>query len=174
MRLLLFRRSSHPGGMPSKARRRPPRGFTLTELVLILVITGILAIAVLPRFINTRTFEARTYYDQAASMIRYGQKVAIAQGRVVFVNVDAADRTICLTYDTADAGCDAATGVLDPGDRARKFSLTAPASVTFSGSVSFAFTALGKPSPDAAVSFAIIGDDMTRTITVERETGYVH
>ena len=149
-------------------------GFTLTELVLVLVITGILAIAVLPRFIDTSTFESRGYYDQAVNMIRYGQKVAIAQGRLVFVNVDATDSTICLTYDTADTACEAAGGVANPGDRSGKFSLTAPPSVTFSGSVSFAFTALGKPSPDAAVTFSINGDNITRTVTVERETGYVH
>ena len=153
---------------------RNARGFTLTELILVLVITGILAIAVLPRFINTQTFEARGYYDQAMSMIRYGQKVAVAQGRPVFVNVSAANRTICLTYDTSDAGCTAPGGVPNPGDRTGKFSLKAPESVSFSTSVTFAFTALGKPSPDAAVTFSIDGDGMTRTVAVERETGYVH
>lgn len=147
-------------------------GFTLVELVVILVIVGVLAVAALPRFFDRQSFDARGFYDQALSMARYGQKVAIAQHANVFFNANAASNTICLTY-VADAGCANPAGVTNPAD-GNKFSKTAPAGVTLSASVSFSFSALGKPDPDAAVSLGIVGDGMTRTITVERETGYVH
>ena len=144
----------------------------MVELVVILIIIGVLAVAALPRFFDRQSFDALGFYDQALAMVRYGQKVAIARHADVFFNANAASSTICLTY-VADAGCANPAGVTNPAD-STKFSKTAPAGVALSGSVSFSFSALGKPNPDAAVSFGIVGDGLTRTITVERETGYVH
>lgn len=160
-----------PGGVGVLPLAAVPRGFTLVELVVILIIVGVLAVAAIPRFFDRQSYDARGFYDQALSMARYGQKVAIAQHTDVFFNA-AASNTICLTY-VADAGCSNLTGVINPTD-GNKFSKAAPAGVTLTAPVSFSFSALGRPVPDAAVSFGIVGDGMTRTITVERETGYVH
>ncbi|RZI43053.1 prepilin-type N-terminal cleavage/methylation domain-containing protein [Herbaspirillum sp. HC18] len=148
-------------------------GFTLTELVVVLLLVGVLAATALPRLLNTRTFSTRSYYDQAIQMIRYGQKTAVAQGRSVFVNVDANSKKICLTY-AADANCSSSGGVLNPSDRSSTFTLTAPSDVTLSATLSFSFTALGVPNPNAAVSLTVTGDGTARTISVEQETGYVH
>jgi len=149
-------------------------GFTLVELIAVMVIIGILAVAVLPRFLDPQTFRARGFYDQALAMVRYAQKVAIAQRTNVFVNVNAATNTLCLTY-VADLTCTNPAGVRNPANQAQaNYRAVAPAGVTFSSSVSFSFSALGKPGPDAAATLTISGDGMTRTVRVERETGYVH
>lgn len=152
------------------------KGFTLIELIMVMVIIGVLAIAAIPRFMDRQTFEARGFYDQTLSMLRYAQKVAIAQRTNVFVNVNSASRTLCLTY-VADSNCTNTTPlqiVVNPADQQR-FSKTAATGISIASSVSpFSFSALGKPNPDGAVALSVTGDGVTRTITVERETGYVH
>lgn len=143
---------------------------------MVIVITGVLAIVAIPQLINRQTFEARGFYDQTLSMLRYAQKIAIAQHTSTFVNVNSANGTICLTY-LSDINCtnsDTNQVALSPADQ-KKFSKITPNGITIrSTDSSFSFSALGKPSPDATVQLSIIGDGMTRTITVERETGYVH
>ena len=157
--------------MPTKIK-----GFTLIELIMVMVIVGVLAVAAIPRFMDRQTFDARGFYDQTRSMLRYAQKVAIAQHANVFVNVSGATGTLCLTY-VADANCSNTTPlqiVLNPADQ-KRFSKTAPGGITIASSVSpFSFSSLGKPSPDGMVTLSITGDGITRTISVERETGYVH
>src|SRR4051794_29637075 len=88
------------------------RGFTLIELVVMITIIAILAIVAAPRFFDRQTFDARSFVDQAASMVRYAQKLAIAQQRAVFVRLDGASVALCF-----DAGCTNANHVLSPSNR---------------------------------------------------------
>ncbi len=60
------------------------KGFTLIELVVVIVISVVLA-AFAAAQINTQTFNALGFADQAASMVRYAQKTAISQRRTVVV-----------------------------------------------------------------------------------------
>ena len=151
--------------------QRTPHGFTLIELVMVMVIIGILAVVAIPRLTDRQTFEARSFHEQAKSMVRYAQKTAIAQHRNVFVNVSA--NLICLTY-VADAACTNVTAgdvVLNPADNQR-FLKPTPTGVSFSTVTSFSFSALGRPS--VAQVIGVSGDGLIRNITVESETGYVH
>jgi MSHA pilin protein MshC len=147
------------------------RGFTLVEVVVTLVLLGILALVVLPRFATVDTYSARGFYDEASALVRFAQKRAIARRQSVFVIADSSSKTICLSDVTA-VNCNAPTGVLNPAT-GEPFSKTAPSGVTLS-SASFAFSGLGSPTPNNAVTINVVGDGQTRTITVERETGYVH
>ena len=82
-------------------------GFTVVELVLVIVIIGILGAVAGPRFFNNSTFDERAYYDELASAIRYAQKVAVASGCRVRVNLAAG--AYDLHQQTALAGhCDTA------------------------------------------------------------------
>ncbi len=140
---------------------RRARGFTITELVVVIVIASILSAVVISR-INTQAFDTEGFANRAAAMVRYAQKIAIAQRRTVFVVATASNIKLCYT----DASC--ASPVHEPpGTNA--FSYAAPSGVTLS-SASFSFNALGQPS--AAVTLTITGD-VARNITVQAETGYV-
>ncbi|MDP4027632.1 MAG: prepilin-type N-terminal cleavage/methylation domain-containing protein [Gallionella sp.] len=88
-------------------RRRTAAGFTLVELVMTMIVVGILAVAVLPRFADVGVFEARGLRDETLSLLRYAQKSAVAQRRTVCVAVNPTG--ISLTIDTAtmpDGSCD--------------------------------------------------------------------
>lgn len=148
-------------------------GFTLVELIMVMVLIGIISAVTLPRFFDRRAYDARGFLDQSLSMIRYAQKLAIAQRRDVYVNVNSGGGIICLSY-VADLACtNAASAVKSPADQT-SFRLNAPTGSSINSSVSFAFTALGRPKPNNAVTIRQTGDGVVRSIVVERETGYVH
>ncbi|MEC5160301.1 MSHA pilin protein MshC [Janthinobacterium sp. CG_23.3] len=174
------------------------RGFTLVELVAVILVTGILATLAMPRFFERQAFDARNFAEQSQSMLRYAQKVAIAQNRRVFVRLNGSGVALCF-----DAACAAAARVVPPsggnsgaaatvaqcaGD-ARWHCEGAPSGVSYTKAPaisSFYFSALGKPfaaldADGARVStFATLlmtvrgGAADVHPITVEAETGYVH
>jgi len=55
-------------------------GYTVIELVVVIVILGIVAAITGPKFFGTRVFSERGYADEVASAMRYSQKIAVASG----------------------------------------------------------------------------------------------
>ena len=163
--------------MPNTALffNRQSNGFTMIELVMVMVLAGILAIAVIPRFANKSAFDERGFFDQTISMVRYAQKVAIAQRRDVYVNV--IPNTICLTY-AADITCTSSVvtnQVINPADQAwfkRDATTAKQVGGSFAAATSFSFSALGKPSAGTVIN--VLSTGPVQTIKVEAETGYVH
>lgn len=141
------------------------RGFTLVELIMAMVIIGILAAVVAPRFFDNNVFQSRGFSDQVQASLRYAQKVAIAQHR--FVCAVFTNNSITLSIG-ASAAC--GTPLVSPtGDAS--YVINAPASVAFTvPPTNFSFDALGKPN--IPQTLAIVG--ATNSITIEAETGYVH
>ena len=144
------------------------RGFTLVELIVILVILGILAVVVLPRFFDRKEFDARAFLDETAAALRYAQKAAIAERRTVCAAFTANSVTLTVRSMPGSGPCD--TPLAGPGGTA-PYTVTAAGGVTFtSAPASLSFDAEGRPS--AGATLAVSG--ISATLTVEAETGYVH
>ena len=147
-------------------------GFTIVELVAVMVITGIIAAIAAPRFIGVDAFNARGSYGTLVSALRYAQKTAIAQRRNVYVSINTTTRVVCLGYTN---NCSSA--VIDPATQAA-YSKTLSSNVSIAASTTqIGFDGLGRPVPNATATFtinnAVVPSESTRTITVEAETGYV-
>lgn len=144
-------------------------GFTLTELVIIIVILGIISAVAAPRFFDRSTFDSRGFHDQTLAALRYAQKSAIAQHRTVCVTFTAG--SVALTIDNtvpADGACDVAL----TGPTGDPYTVNAPSGISLSGYADFSFNAFGAPSMAAKQSITVSGQAIP--IAIEAGTGYVH
>jgi MSHA pilin protein MshC len=162
------------GVLPFSSSVKNQRGFTLVELITVIVIVGIIAVAAVPRFFDRNVFDSRGFYDQVISTLRYAQKAAIAQHRYVCVTFAA--NSITLTFDptspsAAHPVATCSNQLTSPTGQSPYIVTSPTTSVTLSGGTAFNFDALGRPS---AAQSNITVSGYTPTITVEVETGYVH
>jgi len=149
--------------VPSPVRER---GFTLVELVAVIVIVGILAAVVLSRFPGVSPFSSRAARDQVVSGLRYAQQQAMSRNRPARF-VFGAGRYRVQFRDSGGAWTD----VPVPGSGASRWQL--PGGVRFAASGSRRFNGLGQP---VATCGPGAGVDLTSgaTVAIECETGFVH
>ena len=159
-----------------RSRHLGQRGFTLIELIMVIVLLGVLAVFAAPRIFNSSDFNARGFHDETLSFLRYAQKTAIAQRRTVCVAF-AGTTGASLTIASLPATTTCNTALRGPkGDSPG--TLTAKAGVAYSAPpTSFNFDGLGQPitalgAPMSTQTMQV--GNAAKSITVETATGYVH
>lgn len=122
------------------------RGFTLVELLMVIVIIGILATVVGPRFFDRRVFDERLFYEESLAAVRYGQKLAVASGCPIRAEVDA--NGYALSYASACGGVAEDDYVANPagGDYVQEL----PSGVAISQPLDITFNSLGCLSDNAS------------------------
>jgi len=168
---------------PARATRRiaGQRGFTLAELVIVMVVAGVLAAVAVPKLFDKSEFAARGGRDFVASGLRYAQKSAIAMRRNVCVSV--AGSTMSATIASAsgsDQPCNVAAPLVHPAnglpyaDAANAL----PGGSTVAAAAGVVFDAAGRPlaAPSTPIASALViaVNGYATPVTIEPETGLVH
>lgn len=144
----------------------PMTGFTLFELIVVMLLIGILGVFVAPR-LNLGTFRETGFYQQAFSAVRYAQKQAMASGCTVSVTINTTQCLLTWAGVPAPPVCPVlGTNITNPASGKNNFCDDSTAEG--SPSASFSFDNIGRPSTATTITFG------SRTILVEAETGYAH
>jgi MSHA pilin protein MshC len=141
---------------------RWPAGFTLVELVAVIVLLGVLSAVIAPKLTRSGV-DGRNFVDRSFNSIRFAQKLAIAQRRTTYVCIGAS--SLAVGFST---GC--AAPASDPGGGTISFTSTAVSMTP----LEFSFDAQGRVAAQHDIVINVPDTSDSYTLRVEANTGYVH
>ena len=137
-------------------------GFTLVELIVVILLIGILSIFAAPKFVNDDSFKARGLADELITAIRHTQRLSMTRGenhRII----------ITTTNYTVEKFVSSVSSPVRHPDGDTTFSKSFPPNLLASAAT-IEFDQLGRPIPNNLVSIEL----EPFTIRIEQETGYAH
>jgi MSHA pilin protein MshC len=145
------------------------RGFTLVEMVLVIVIIGIVSAVVGPRFFDRQVFDERVFFEESLAAVRYGQKLALASGCLTQVNLDANGYHL---LQAANCTSGAYSVDVQSPDGENTFAAAVPTDVTLTtANFPVVFDSLGRPSSAASATIGTLNGGLTLNVTAD--TGLV-
>ena len=136
-------------------------GYTLLELMAILIIVGILAAVLAPRFLGTSGFTGQTTADKLLAAARYAETLAQNQGVTTALTVGAN------SFSVTQGG----VAVVSPTLQSAHLVIPLPAGVTITPQTTVNFVRPGIPS--ATPTFTITGTGFKASLYVTT-TGYIY
>ncbi len=147
-------------------------GFTLVELVMLIVILSILSATSLPKFFSKNSFAERAFFDDTLNAVRYAQKLAVATGCGVQVSILSNSYTLTRQGASGSTSCPSGStyslAVHHPSSGDNSYSGAEPDVSLTSSAPSFIFDALGLASTNVILTVG------SKTINVVAETGLVY
>ena len=141
--------------------RHHAAGFTLVELVMVMVIVGVLAVFVLPRALDLTAWRLRAYGDELQAQMLAMQRLALAQRRPVTATITGTGVDFAYASGTAllSLPCPAAASpcIAEGGSRSATFN------VSNSGAAS--------TSTGAALAVTVASGSSSQAFRLESQTG---
>lgn len=157
-----------PSGGLAACRRQ--RGFTLVELVMVMMLVAVITAMSAARFADREPFAVQGAADQLVSGLRLAQATALAQRRAIHVVLKADPATLQVCFDAA-----CRQPLTTPaGDNAW---LADAAQLTLSNNAAFSFQPDGSTTLAAPLQLKVLGaagSVASPAITVEAGSGHVH
>jgi len=155
--------------------RRGQRGFTMVELIVVIILVGILAVVAGPKIQAIVGTQDDAWHDQAVTALRQAQKTAVASRRLVCAVVAGGSVTLSIAAANPASACSATLPGLDGSGSATSSHSTA--ATTVSPQPTLYFQPTGQVSTDGAggaVANFTVSIANEAAISVVGATGYVH
>ena len=141
-------------------------GFTLVELILVIVLLGIVSAVAIPRFSNTTSFDERVLFDDTLNALRYSQKLAVASGCNIQFSINSNSFNVLHDDSCKSGNFTAGLTVNHPANGETSYTgsqsnISLPAT-----QANTVFDALGRASTDNIISVG------TRKISIISATGF--
>jgi len=143
---------------------RPQCGFTVIELIAVIVVLGILSATVLPKFFDKSGYQQRVIFDDTLNAVRYAQKLAVATGCNVQFSISS--NAFQLLHATTCSSTSYGVAVAHPATQTPPYT-GSEAGISLPNTT-ITFNAIGEA--DGGTSITIGG----KTINIVPSTGFIY
>jgi MSHA pilin protein MshC len=184
-----------PRGKKKTAKTTGAGGFTLLELIMVIVLLGIIAVVAAPRMLNVTSTNAGAFIDKLRADVRYAQDLAMTRNKRARVYFNGTGTAPAAGYavvqeDSASTLCTAFVPAVDPasyGNMTITLNTGRYAGITVAPTIAcLEYDSLGQPSDchvnlnmcsatAGGMSVTVNGNGVAAgTITVTSQTGAVN
>jgi len=155
-------------------------GFTLIELITVIILLGVISSIALPRFFNTSAYKARFAVDDLRIALQLAQKTAVSSGCTTQVNITSSLYQVWTDSNCGTGVADFTTPLQHPSDSGQ-YQLSFPDSVSITSPATpflLQFQSDGRieynnVAINTALNLQINQDGTARSISLNGSTGFV-